>query len=154
MKKLLLNLDDIISSIALIGITFITLLGVFMRYILENPLKWGEEFVLALTVWFVFVGYSSVMKRNMHISVDFFVARLPQKAQKAMEIFRYAVVSILTVIIFIILGYQLADLGWQKWTSILRIPYFYINLSLVVGGILAMLHIIRMTIGKRTGQGE
>ena len=41
--KVLCNLDLFIASIALVTLTLVTSVGVFMRYVVKSPILWQEE---------------------------------------------------------------------------------------------------------------
>lgn len=143
LKKFFLNMDDIIASISVILIIAITVLGVFMRFVVGDPLKWTEEASLALFVWLTFFGASSVMKRDEHISIDFLVEISPKPVQKLLVWFKYIVVMLVLIIVFMVLGYELAAHAWAKITPILRIHYTFIDLAVPAGGLLAAIQLIR-----------
>lgn len=145
-KKFMLNLDDFVSAISVVLIVIITVAGVFMRFVMHDPLKWTEEATLALFVCLTFMGASSVMKQDGHVSIDILVEKAPKSVQKWLLGFKYFVVLLLLIVIFIILGSQLALNAWDKITPILRIRYTFIDLAIPLGGFLAAIHIIRLMI--------
>lgn len=136
------RLDGIIAAIALVLTVVITVLGVFMRYVLENPITWTEEAMLALMVWFTFMGSSSAFKEDGHVSIDFIVERMGPKLRKGFDIFRYLVLIIILVVVFIWYGYQLAMQAGDKITPILKIPYTFIDISVVLCGIYSLVRIL------------
>src|SRR5690554_8231403 len=106
LKSIIFNLDDIIAGVFLSALVVVTAIKMFMRYVAGDPLKWTEEVSLALIVWVVFLGASSVMKRNSHISIDFFVDFLPQKVRKYFD-------GLVIIVNLIVLGY-LVILGYRS----------------------------------------
>ena len=56
LKKLLGNLDTIISGFSLCAIVVITLAGVIMRKIANQPIAWLEEVQLLLFIYAIFFG--------------------------------------------------------------------------------------------------
>ena len=139
-KKLLYHADDIVASAALIVLVGSTILGVFYRYALSDPLDWVEEVSLLCVVWFVFIGGSSATKRNSHVGIDFVIALFPAPVQKAafvfVQILCYAVLSFMAW-----WGWMLGLQAQLKVTNMLRIPYTYIDLAVPVGCILMMIHL-------------
>jgi TRAP-type C4-dicarboxylate transport system permease small subunit len=139
-KKLLYHADDIVASAALIILVGSTILGVFYRYALSDPLDWVEEVSLLCVVWFVFIGGSSATKRNGHVGIDFVIALFPAFVQKAACVFVpilcYAVLSFMAW-----WGWMLGRQAQLKVTNMLRIPYTYIDLAVPVGCILMMIHL-------------
>lgn len=140
LKKLLYHVDDIIASIALTILVSSTILGVFYRYALSDPLTWVEEVSLLCVVWFVFIGGSSATKRNAHVGIDFVIALFPVAVQKA----AFVVVNSICYIVLSFMawwGWLLALQAKLKVTNMLRISYTYIDLAVPAGCILMMIHL-------------
>ena len=55
------NLDDWLAKIFTLAIVVITIIAVFMRYILNDPLQWIEEVLIALYLWAIMFGAASAM---------------------------------------------------------------------------------------------
>jgi TRAP-type C4-dicarboxylate transport system permease small subunit len=150
-KKMFLNLDDMISSTIVALIIIITVVGVFMRFVLGDPLKWTEEASLALFVWLTFIGSSSVMKHDGHVSIDFLFEKSSESVRKVLIWIKYVIMWAVLIVVFIGLGSVLASHAWDKVTPILRIPYAFIDFSIPLGGLLASIHLIRLMLkGKKT----
>ena len=71
------RLDDAISVaedlfiIAMHGaIAVMVIVAVLLRYVFNNPLTWGEELIVALLTWMVFIGAASASRAQMHIRID------------------------------------------------------------------------------------
>lgn len=143
-KKLLYHVDDIVASAALIILVGSTILGVFYRYALSDPLDWVEEISLFCVVWFVFLGGSSATKRNGHVGIDFVITLFPLPVQKAAFVFVqatcYAVLSFMAW-----WGWLLALQAKLKVTNMLRIPYTYIDVAVPIGCVLMMIHLALQT---------
>jgi TRAP-type C4-dicarboxylate transport system permease small subunit len=60
----------VISGVALVAITLIIPLGVFMRYAMNNPLAWPEPAAVIMMVMFSFLGGAAVFRANVHIAVE------------------------------------------------------------------------------------
>jgi TRAP-type C4-dicarboxylate transport system permease small subunit len=60
----------VISGTALVVITLIIPLGVFMRYAMNNPLSWPEPASVIMMVMFSFLGGAAVYRANVHIAVE------------------------------------------------------------------------------------
>ncbi|HZG87473.1 TRAP transporter small permease [Paenibacillus sp.] len=135
-----------LASLALIMIVGITVAGVFMRYVMGEPLKWTEEATLALIVWFTFLGSSAAFRGDGHVSIGFFVDRLNKKLQRWVMIVWHLVLIVILLYVFIWLGFELAMQAGDKLTPILRISYTFIDLSVVLCGVFA---VARLAIGLR-----
>ena len=59
-----------LSGAALVVITLIIPLGVFMRYAMNSPLSWPEPAAVMMMVMFSFLGGAAVYRANVHIAVE------------------------------------------------------------------------------------
>ena len=60
----------VLSGCALVVITLIIPLGVFMRYVMNSPLAWPEPAAIIMMVMFSFLGGAAVYRANVHIAVE------------------------------------------------------------------------------------
>jgi TRAP-type C4-dicarboxylate transport system permease small subunit len=60
----------VFSGCALVVITLIIPLGVFMRYAMNSPLSWPEPASVVMMVMFSFLGGAAVYRANVHIAVE------------------------------------------------------------------------------------
>ena len=126
------NLDDWLANLFTVAIVVITILAVFMRYILNDPLQWIEEVLITLYLWAIMLGAVSAMKMRGHVSIDALVVALPKTMQHYLAYFN-DVVSIVVLVAFGWLGLQLALAAGDKITPILGFKYTYIDLAVPVG---------------------
>ena len=129
------RLDEIVASVALIVVVFITVAGVFMRYVMSEPFKWTEEVTLALMVWFAYLGSSAAFRENAHITIDFLVDRMNETLQRIVMILWHIIMIAVIAIVFVWLGYKLSLQAGDKLTPILKIPYTFIDFSVVLCGV-------------------
>lgn len=139
--RFLNQLDDWLAKLFTVAIVVITVVAVFMRYILNNPLQWVEEVLIALYIWSIMIGAASAMKNRGHVSIDAFVTLLPVGAQRWVQRFN-DVVSIVVLATFGWLGLQLALLSGDKITPILGIPYMYLDLAVPFGAFWMVLYLL------------
>jgi TRAP-type C4-dicarboxylate transport system permease small subunit len=60
----------VLSGTAMVAITLIIPLGVFMRYAMSNPLSWPEPAAVIMMVMFSFIGGAAIYRANVHIAVE------------------------------------------------------------------------------------
>lgn len=126
------NIDEIISCFFLVVLVSITIIGVFARYVLNNPLSWTEEVSLTLFVWLTMMAAASALRKKQHISIDFLVETMPEKIKKKLKM----IVSLINISVLLTmsnLGYQLSIQSSNRLTSVLKMPYSYINISVTIG---------------------
>ncbi|KLN46717.1 hypothetical protein AAY77_06460, partial [Providencia rettgeri] len=79
MFKFLGKLSDIVASLAVAAIVIITILAVFMRWLLNDPLMWSEEVLIICYIWLVMIGAASAAGKRMHVSIDAITSLFPEK---------------------------------------------------------------------------
>lgn len=140
LKKWFNPIDDIISVIAISIISFLTIINVFCRFVLNSPISWAEEITLGCLIWLIFIGISSAMKRDGHIGVDYFIQKMPKAMRNVCTIIGAAAIYFVLIYIFIYLGFELASQASSKVTPVLGISYTYIDLAVPIGGLLTAIH--------------
>jgi len=138
----IVNVDSIFASISLVLIISVSVVGVFMRFVLGEPLQWTEEMTLALFVWFTFLGASVVEKENGHVGIEYFVEKLNPSLKKVSMLFREIVLTFISLFVFLYLGGQLTAQAASRLTPVLRVSYIYIDIAVVLCGIFSAIHII------------
>src|SRR5207244_5800250 len=74
----------VLSGTAMVVITLIIPLGVFMRYAMNNPLSWPEPASVVMMVMFSFVGGAAVYRANAQIAVEALIKAVGPKARRGM----------------------------------------------------------------------
>lgn len=63
------NIEKVLASTLLAAIVLLIFSNVFMRYIMNASLSWGEELTLWLFVWFVWLGVSYAFHTGDHVRI-------------------------------------------------------------------------------------
>lgn len=149
-RKIFGRVDDAIASVEDIVITVIhglmatlVILAVVMRYAFNSPLTWGEELIVALLTWMVFLGAAAAVRSQMHIRIDVLgpVFRMP----------RFNWLNTLTVIVGIVI---LATMIWACYTQVLEelvvdspmmnVSKAWFASAMPVGLTLMLIHVLRI----------
>lgn len=138
--KLIYKIDEIIAASLVTIIVILTISSVVLRYIFNNPLQWVEEITLSLYIWMIMIGCVCSMKSRKHISIDAINMILPKVWQKYLQYFN-DIFSIIILLIFAYVGYQLAYEAVEKITPILGVSYYYIDLAIPVGAVWMALYL-------------
>ena len=89
----------------------------FTRYVLNDSIGWTEEIARYLLILVTFLGSAIAVRRNTHISVEFFYRYLPKHLARLLS----AVVDLLRIALFgimTVLCIQLSNNTQQMMTSI------------------------------------
>ena len=143
-KKLLnklVNLDLIVAGAALGILIAYTFIAVIMRYFVNRPITWGEEFQLLCIVIIVFFGAGAGFRTGSHVAIDFVVDLLPWKTQKAIVVVMYVLSMVIMVYFFIQSSVFVRQMFvTQRVTNILRIPFFLIYAAFPIGCLLIIVN--------------
>ncbi|WP_282609519.1 TRAP transporter small permease [Pelagibius sp. Alg239-R121] len=80
-------------------ITAVTVLQVFLRFVLNRPTSWSEEIALLCLIWFGLLAVAVGIRRHEHVAITYFrdllpgpaAASLDYLAQAAMAVFMFSV---------------------------------------------------------------
>ena len=78
---------DVFSRLVVLFMTIIVFLQVILRVFFKTNIPWGEEVVLLVMVWMTFAAMSIGLKEEVHIRIEFFMARFPQNIRKLVVMF-------------------------------------------------------------------
>jgi len=93
-----------LSGCALVAITLIIPLGVFMRYVMNDPLAWPEPASVVMMVMFSFLGGAAVYRANVHVAVQ---ALLNAVSPKVRGLMLWGVDACMAVTALFMVGYGL-----------------------------------------------
>ncbi|MGH8690685.1 MAG: TRAP transporter small permease [Burkholderiales bacterium] len=120
--------------------------------VLGYPLNWSTDFATAFFAWACFLCADIAWRRGSLMAIEFLPARLPAKAQKALRLANYSVISVF-LLYLMIMG------TWLAWTSRVRsfqgipeISYSWVTASAVVGGLLLFITTVLKVIAELKGK--
>lgn len=145
-KKIITNLDAIITGTTLTLCVILVNLNVIFRYALKSPIKWTDEVVTSLFVWTVFMGSAYAHRKHSHLGVDIVVNLIHGKSRKVIEF----VMSFLTILVLGLLTYiscqYVYNLIYSRGvlkltlTDTLRIPKWYTGIAVPLGFGLSLIY--------------
>ena len=139
MKKIISNIDIIISCVALIVVILSVLYGVIMRYVFNSPPAWTNELAGVAFTWVVFFGSSAAFKRKMHIGIELLVDSAPSSIKRGLIVIAELIVFIF-LSFMVIYGFIYAIAAYQQPTSVLRIPNTYIYIAIPISFMFMVFH--------------
>ena len=132
----------VLSGLALVAITLVIPAGVFMRYVMNNPLQWPEPASVIMMVLFSFVGGAAAYRANAQIAVDALIKAVPEHVRGAMTWGVHAGM-LLTAAFMLGYGVHLCRLVWGN--SMAEFPGLSVGIvymPIPLGGLLTLLFII------------
>jgi TRAP-type C4-dicarboxylate transport system permease small subunit len=132
----------VLSGTAMVVITLIIPLGVFMRYAMNAALSWPEPASVIMMVMFSFLGGAAVYRAKVHVAVE---ALLNAVSERNRNIMRWGVDAcmIATSLFMLVYGIQLCITTWYQ--SISDFPGLSVGLTYLpipLAGLLTLLFIV------------
>ena len=132
----------VLSGTALVVITLIIPLGVFMRYVMNSPLSWPEPASVIMMVMFSFLGGAAVYRANVHIAVEALLNAVPPGARRAM-LWGVDACMGATAVFMLVYGIQLCRV--TQYSSMAEFPGLsqaVVYLPIPIAGFLTLLFLI------------
>ena len=131
-----------ISGAALVAITLIIPLGVFMRYVMNSPLSWPEPASVIMMVVFSFLGGAAVYRANVHIAVEALLNAVRPPVRQAML---HSVNLCMAAIALFMLGYGIQLCITTRYSTIAEFPWLsvaFAYMPIPIAGLLTLLFLI------------
>jgi TRAP-type transport system small permease protein len=134
--------EDLFIILSHGAVAGLVLLAVVLRYVFNDPLTWGEELIVGLFTWMVFIAGAAAVRTRMHIRIDVMapVFRNP----------RMNWLNVLTVLIGLAI---IVTMIWACWEQVLQelvvespmlgVSKAWFAASMPVGLILMLIHVTR-----------
>jgi len=127
--------EKTLIGILALSATLISFYTVLTRYLLNYSPDWGEEVIIYLIIWGVFISASLLAEEREHVAATLLVERFPLKMRRFLAIFNAALALGFTLLIFYF-GLKIvgdAFLREERSLTALRFPVWIAYLSVVVG---------------------
>ena len=132
----------VLSGLAMVAITIMIPCGVFMRYVMNDPLQWPEPASVIMMVFFSFVGGAAIYRANQQIAVEALMNAVGPRSRAAMQ---WGVYACMLLIAAFMLGYgvHLCVVTWGN--TIAEFPSLstgVVYMPIPIGGLLTLLFIV------------
>ena len=131
-----------LSGLGLVAITAIIPSGVFMRYVMNDPLQWPEPASVIMMVFFSFVGGAAVYRANAQIAVEALMRAVGPRSRAAMQ---WGVHACMLLIALFMLGYGVILCRTTWGNSMAEFPWLSVGvvyMPIPLGGLLTLLFIL------------
>ena len=99
----------VLSGVAMVVITLFIPAGVFMRYVMNNPLQWPEPASVILMVFFSFIGGAAVYRANQQIAVEALMKAVGPRSRTVMQ---WGVHACMLLIAATVVPFAVHAAGW------------------------------------------
>ena len=114
-----------LSGAAMVAITLMIPSGVFMRYVMNDPLQWPEPASVIMMVFFSFIGGAAVYRANAQIAVEALMRAVGPRSRSAMQ---WGVHACMFVIAAFMLGYGVHLCWLVKGNTIAEFPWLSVGI--------------------------
>jgi TRAP-type C4-dicarboxylate transport system permease small subunit len=131
-----------LSGIALVAITLMIPAGVFMRYVMNDPLQWPEPASVIMMVFFSFVGGAAAYRANAQIAVEALLRAVAPPVRSAMQ---WGVHACMVLIALFMLGYGIVLCHTTWGNTMAEFPSLSVGIvymPIPLGGLLTLLFIV------------
>jgi TRAP-type C4-dicarboxylate transport system permease small subunit len=132
----------VISGVAMVAITLMIPLGVFMRYVLNQALSWPEPAAVIMMVMFSFLGGAAVYRAKVHVAVEALVKAVSEGKRRVM-LWLVDLCMLATALFMLVYGAHLCQVTWPQ--SIAEFPGLSVGvtyLPIPIAGLVTLLFII------------
>jgi C4-dicarboxylate transporter DctQ subunit len=141
------QVEKFIVGILVLSATFISFWAVIARYILHNPPDWGEEIVIYLIIWAVFITASILADEKGHVAATLIVERFSLKTRRYLAVFN-GLVALGFCVAVSILGFKIVSAAYvndERSLTALRFPVWIPYLSVAAGcTLVALRYVLRV----------
>ena len=138
------NAEKVLASVLLAAIVLLISGNVFMRYIMNASLSWGEELTLWLFVWFVWIGVSYAFHTGDHVRITVLRDFLGARARLIVD----CIIAVLVLGFLMVLAYECIKLIRMPFVAsqssvVLGLPIPILYASAPVGAILSSIRVVQ-----------
>jgi len=131
------RVEAVLAAILLVAMVCLIFLGGVAR-MMATPLNWTIDFATCFFAWATFLAADVAWRRDALMSVDLVPRMLPERWQRALQVFNFAL--IVGFLVFLVVAG-----AWLTWVSrgrsfqgIPEISFSFVTASLPVGALLLL----------------
>ena len=123
----------------LLGLTVLVVFVAAVARYAGYPLAWSIEFACFLFAWAAFFAADVALREDRHVSVDYFVDKLPPRVRAFIKLVNYVIILVF-LICLIVYGIQMSYLTrFRAFQGIPGFSYMWATLSVPVGSLLLVI---------------
>ncbi len=131
MKFIIKYIEELLASVAITIVVLSAFYGVISRYMLNNPVAWSNEIATIAFTWTVFLGAAAAWKYDKHIHLDLVYDFFPKRIKIVSDWLKNLILAVFFVYV-LYLSIQFTITAYNKPTAILRIPFSYVDVPVVI----------------------
>lgn len=148
------QLSGIVSGALIIIVLALTSVGVFMRYVLDQPIRGVDEATGFLVVAIVMFGAAETLRRGEHIQIDLVTNVTRGRTRWLLDLWAYACVLVFSAV-FLFTAWRTVAFSWafgDYSTGYLEMPMWIPQATMLPGaallGLVAALKIAQLLMAR------
>ena len=137
------KVEDVFLVAAHAAIAGLVVAAVVMRYAFRDPLTWGQEFIVGLFTWLIFIGAAAAIRSRMHIRIDAIGGLFARPGWSFMNMISVAAGTLIIAALLWAGLVNAVDIAGVK-TPMLNVEQVWFDGALPVALALLLLHIARI----------
>lgn len=131
-------------------LTVIVFVDVILRYVFKQGFPWTQEIATLMLVWFSLIGMAIGVLERIHISIEMFTARLPEKVIGLLESFNHILIAIFGGMM-VYYGIVIMNMTKLSTMPATKLPSAVLYVILPLSGILVLLNALLVAV-RRNGR--
>jgi TRAP-type C4-dicarboxylate transport system permease small subunit len=152
LKAITKILQTLLVIIAIVMVV-VGLMQIIFRYGLKTSLAWSDELLRYLFFWSTFIGVPLGLLSGSHAAIDLIPNKLKGRTKFIYNTF-IKFVMLCAFGFFTYYGLNYAILNLSQYSPGLRLPMFFVIISIGLGGLCSTLYTIQMIYNDIKGYGE
>ncbi len=129
------------AIICMVIMTIIVFTDVVLRYIFKQGFAWTQEIATLMLVWFSLIGMAIGVLEKIHISIEMFTAKLPEKAISVLETINHILIAVFGGAM-VYYGLLIMNMTKMSTMPATKMPSAVLYVILPLSGILVLLNAI------------
>ena len=136
-----------VAIICMVVLTIIVFTDVILRYIFKQGFSWTQEVATLMLVWFSLIGMGIGVLEKIHISIEMFTSKLPEKAIRVLEGIDHILIAVFGGAM---VYYGLLIMNMTKMSTLpaTKMPSSVLYVILPLSGLLVLLNAILVAAGQ------
>ena len=135
--------EDLFIIVAHGAIASLVLLAVVLRYVFNDPLTWGEELIVGLFTWMVFIGAAGAIRSHMHIRIDVIGPILANPRMNWLNTLT-VIIGIAIVVTMLVASYEYVLQEVVVESPMLGVSKGWFAMAMPIGLFLMLIHVLRI----------
>ena len=133
--------------VCMVVLSIVVCTDVILRYIFKQGFPWTQEVATLMLVWFSLIGMGIGVLEKIHISIEMFTSKLPEKAIRVLEGIDHILIAVFGGAM---VYYGLLIMNMTKMSTLpaTKLPSSVLYVILPLSGLLVLLNAILVAAGQ------